>query len=180
MATKLSPEPCPYCEEHFELISPRQKHHFQNKECSRMRYREYMETWEPKNKPEPKPRPTRTAPVVMATIRNPLGYAKMSAHRHWGWLRRFGPEDFSQTIYLALAGEGISDYDNPVTVDIKSVDARLRSELKSLARSFGFYKGHDGEFKYIWKSFETPVKAGSTLTLGDALGRHFDGTRTRF
>lgn len=142
-AVRMSSEPCPYCGEHFPLLTSRQRHHRQNPDCFEQVLKGYKRAQNDKEIEKraaaAKLRGCRNLSRDIKLVQNPLNYARAQSHRY-AWLRPRCRDDFHQTLLLALVQIGIREPEQPQSLDTSALNRTLNRELYQLAYAFGYFR----------------------------------------
>ena len=111
--TRMSPHPCPYCGEHFELRrgpGTPQKHHVQNDWCRRQVELAIVALANAKrSKDRHKKRDAKPIVSIPRRIKNPWAFGVFKSTREYSWLIRMRREDAMQTVALALLRKLVND-----------------------------------------------------------------------
>lgn len=137
----MSKEPCRWCGETYQLITPCQIHHKQSDWC----WKQHRALKQALGDKARRAKSKATRPVITARtprispIQHPLSLAIWWAKRHgYGALYRRYREDVLQEIYLALFSYGVTDPIGPWVGDINGLLALIKRHLYQLAKSFGW------------------------------------------
>jgi hypothetical protein len=81
-------------------------------------------------------------------VERPLEYAMVIGNHHFLWLRKLYPEDFEQTVFLALLEARVNPFD-PAYVDTHGLTLAVQRHLDRLQCEVGLRRiRENGESKY--------------------------------
>ena len=139
---RISREPCPWCAEHYPIVSTRQRHHVQNPECARKarNARDLGHNRRARARKK-KPKAHTAYPVI---VPNPYAWMRRIA-LNFGYraLRDTYPDDFAQEIELILLELNLPR-SSPVQLDAAAVRNYVRRSLYRVCQEYGFINTREG------------------------------------